>query len=437
MMMRRRGLLWLVTLIAILTLVACSGGKGSDGASKSNEEITLKFVHWVNEDVGKWEPVIEKYEAENPGIKIESIPLVDNMSNLDYLKQLDLMASANEQIDLMMFADVNELVKRINAGLVAPINKFVDGEGIDINEVYNDSYGPVDDKYYGLPMKNTVRLIMMNKDHLDEAGLEIPTEWTWDDYRDYAKKLTTDDRFGSYLHTWHQQMTSMKLIGKPEETTILKEDGSSNADDPMLRASLELRYQLEQEDKSSVPFFEIFSQKMDYRQQIFTEEVSMIPISSFMITEWGQFKPDFEIAWAPWPQNEKGTNYADMAGDLISVSQTSDHKQEAYDFIRWMTTEGISEQGLWTPSWKDADLDAVLETLVNGTSNPDAVNIESFKHAYTSVQPPVKYAPKSYTTEVLKEFDAEVEMYLLGEQDLDTTMENIQSRVQAVIDANQ
>lgn len=44
-MIKRRGLLWLVTLIAILALMACSGGKDGDGASKSNEGITLKFVH--------------------------------------------------------------------------------------------------------------------------------------------------------------------------------------------------------------------------------------------------------------------------------------------------------------------------------------------------------------------------------------------------------
>ena len=137
-----------------------------------------------------------------------------------------------------------------------PINEFLDAEGIDINEVYNNSYAPVDDKYYGLPMKNVTGLIMMNKSHLDEAGLEIPTEWTWDEYREYAKAMTTDEHYGSYLHTWHDSFSALKLISKPEETMLLKEDGSSNADDPMLRASLELRYQLEQEDKSSVPFFE-------------------------------------------------------------------------------------------------------------------------------------------------------------------------------------
>ena len=53
----------------------------------------------------------------------------------------------------------------------------------------------------------------------------------------------------------------------------------------------------------------------------------------------------------------------DVNGDLISVSKTSDHKQEAYDFMRWMSTEGIVEQGVFIPSWKEADLDTVLETF--------------------------------------------------------------------------
>ena len=429
----------IVTLIAMMVLSACTEEKSSDGNSSGSgeDEITLKFVHWINEDVGKWEPVIEKYEAENPGIKIESIPLVDNMNNQDYFKQLDLMASAGEEIDLMLFSNANDLVKRIDAGLVAPINEFLDGEGIDINEVYNNSYGPVDENYYGLPMKNVTGLVMMNKGHLDEAGLEIPTEWTWDEYREYAKAMTTDEHYGSYLHTWHEIFSALKLASKPEETLILKEDGSSNADDPLLRASLELRYQLEQEDQSSVPFFEVFSQKLDYRQQIFSGEVSMIPIFSYMITEWGQFTPEFEIAWAPWPQNEKGTNFAGMSGDLISIAETSEYKQEAYDFMRWMSTEGIVEQGIWTPSWKEANLDQVLETLVSETSNPEANHMESLKHALTSVQPTDSFAPAPYITEVHTEFYAEAEMYLLGEQDLDETMENIQDRVQAVIDANQ
>ncbi|UOQ83422.1 ABC transporter substrate-binding protein [Gracilibacillus salinarum] len=431
----------LIGMLLMVFLAACSGNdetsSGEDGSS-SDDQITLKFVHWINDDVGKWESLIAKYEEENPNVKIESMPLVENMNSEDYFKQLDLMASAGEKMDLVMFSNMNDWVKRIDAGLVAPINEYLDAEGIDINEVYNNTYPAIDGNYYGLPMKNVTNLVMINKQHLDEAGLEIPTEWTWEDYQKYAEQLTTDDHYGSYLHSWHNTHSSLKLLSKPENTMILKEDGSSNADDPMLKASLELRNQLENADKTSVPFTEILSQKLDYRQQFFSGEASMIPIASYMITEWGQFTPDFEIAWAPWPKNSADDEaYSAMGGDLVSVAQNSEHKQEAYDFMRWLTTEGIVEQGVWVPSWKEADLDTVLEKLASGTENPDAIDMESLKNALTSVQPSKSFAPPSYVTEAYTEFDAEVELYLLGEQDLETTMQNIQEKVQAVVDANQ
>lgn len=440
-MLKKWGSLLLVGLFAMFILAVCSGNDeaSSDGdkSDSSDEEVTLKFVHWVNEDVGKWENVIAKYEAANPGIKVESIPLVENMNSVDYFKQLDLMASAGDEMDIIMFNNPQELAKRVDAGLVEPITKFVEAEGIDINEEYNNSYPAFEGENYGLPMKNITMLVMLNKNHLDEAGLEVPTEWTWDDYTEYAKKLKTDKHYGSYLHSWHNFHSVLKTMSKAEDNLILHEDGTSNAEDPMLRASLELRNQLENVDKSSVPFTEILSQKMDYRQQFFSQAASMVPIGSFMITEWGQFTPEFEIAWAPWPKNKESDEaVAVMSGDLLSIAKSSKHKQEAYKFMRWLSTEGIVDQGIWTPSWKEADMDKALETVVNGTKKPDAIHMESLKNALTSVKPSEVITPAPYITEVYTEFGAEVELYLLGEQDLDKTMKNIEEKIQAVVDAN-
>jgi multiple sugar transport system substrate-binding protein len=440
-MMKKWGSLLLVGLLTMLMLVACSGNdeaSSDEGKSDSSDkEVTLKFVHWINEDVGKWESVIAKYEAENPGVKVESIPLVENMNSQDYFKQLDLMASAGDEMDLIMFSNAQDLAKRIDAGLVEPITEFTEAEGIDINEVYNNGYPAFDGEYYGLPMKNVTPLIMINKAHLDEAGLEIPTEWTWDDYTEYAKKLTTDKHYGSYLHTWHNFHSVLKLAGKAEDNLILNEDGTSNADDPTVRASLELRNQLENVDKSSVPFTEILSQKMDYRQQFFSQSASMVPTASYMVSEWGQFTPEFEIAWAPYPKNNANDEgFVQISGDLISIAKSSKHKQEAYDFMRWLSTEGIVEQGIWTPAWKEADMNKVLETVVNGTPKPEAVHMDSLKHTLTSAKASKVIAPPSYINEVYTEFGAEVELYLLGEQDLDKTMKNIKEKVQAVVDAN-
>src|SRR5699024_6548180 len=165
--------------------------------------------------------------------------------------------------------------------------------------------------YYGLPGKKNTYLVALNKDDLDDAGLSVPTDWTWDDYKDYAKKLTEDDgkHYGSYLHTFNDFYFMLKVLSKSENNFILNEDGSSNMDDPMIKESLKLRYELENEDNSSVPYKDTISQDLDFRQQFFSKEASMIPMTSVMSSEWGEYEPDFNIAFAPWPKNEKDDDF--------------------------------------------------------------------------------------------------------------------------------
>lgn len=164
----------------------------------------------------------------------------------------------------------------------------------------------------------------------------------------------------------------------------------------------------------------------------------MIPTSSFMINEWGNFKPDFEIAWAPWPKNNPtdDRHYTTVAGDVIGIAKSSQHKQAAYDFIRWLSTEGITQQGIWVPAWNEADLESVLETMINSTSNPEAVHLESLKYTLGVTNPTNVLVPPAYNREATNEFTAQVELYLLGEQDIDTTVQNIQDRIQRIIDRN-
>ena len=87
-------------------------------------------------------------------------PLVNNNSAPDYMKKLDLLASAGEEMDLIMFNNIADYVKRIDAGLLAPINSFLEQEGVDVESEYINSYPAIDGQYYGLPMKANVNLIM-------------------------------------------------------------------------------------------------------------------------------------------------------------------------------------------------------------------------------------------------------------------------------------
>lgn len=55
----------------------------------------------------------------------------------------------------------------------------------------------------------------------------------------------------------------LMMFGKEREHPLIKADGSSNMDDPLVRSSLQLRYDLEQVDQSSEPYANIISQKLN------------------------------------------------------------------------------------------------------------------------------------------------------------------------------
>lgn len=437
-----------VILITIALLAACGTSEseettsGSSGGENEEDVTTLGFYTWIKDDTGNWDAVIEAFEEEHPGIKIDKQILVDNASHEDYLKQLDLIASSGDQIDVMMFANPIDFAKRVESGLVAPLNEFIEEEGLNVEEEYASPYTPIDGTYYGLPAKQVANLVLLNKEHLDEAGLEIPAEWTWDDYADYAEKLTTgegtDKHYGSFFFTWPDTFYFLKMLSKSENLEIINSDGTSNADDPMLEASLAFRYEMEQERQVSTPLADTLSTDLNYRQQFFSQDVSMIPSGSFLITQWGGFEPDFEIAWAPWPKNnEEDPVTTKVGGDVVAVGESSDQKEAAYTFARWLTTEGMIVQERFIPSWNHADASEVLDNLIAGTSNPDAIHKESLQHTLEIGEPVVDEVPVPYISEAYDVLNTEAELYLLGQQDLETTMENVKKKVDEVIENNQ
>ncbi|SDJ37355.1 ABC transporter substrate-binding protein [Salimicrobium halophilum] len=435
---------WLEVMVSTLILTSlmlagCSNGENAEQSESESDEVTLKLFTWINEENGNWEETISTYEEENPGVNVEVNTLVENMSADDYLKQLDLLAASGDELDLIMFPSSEDLAKRISTGMVEPLNNYIDEEDITLDEVYNTGPAPATDdgEYYGIPSKYNTYLIMMNKNHLDEAGLEIPEEWTWDDYREYASTLTTDERYGSYLHTWSTIFDTLKMFGKGEENLLIKSDGSSNMDDPLVKESLQLRHNLEKVDESSVPYADIISQQLSYRQQFFSQSASMIPIPSYMVTEWGGYDPEFEIAWAPWPKNDSNDQkYRYASADILSMGESSENKDEAYKFMRWMTTEGMLVQGKSIPAWKQTDTEEVLNELANSTSNPEAVHVPSLLTAIETGEEAEQFLPAGYMTEVYSAYKTEVEKYLLEGQSLDITIENAKQSVQDIIDAN-
>lgn len=443
--MNRKG--WAASVIAAAMLVGgCASGNteskpGTSEQGSSNEQVTIKLHNWYAKKTDNWDVVIEAFEKKYPNIKVEFNSAEDNNSN-EYYKKLDLAAASGDELDVIMFSNMTFLSQRVDLGMVEPLDDYLAKDNINLTEEYTADTR-IDGKAYGLPGKSSQSFVIFNEEHLKESGLELPKDWTWDEFMDYAKALTKTEggktRYGTYFHSWPAFAYFIQNFGRAENANLTTDDGTTaNIDNPYVRKTLELRLRGEAEG-SATPYAEVVSQKLNYRPQYFNQDTSMLAMGSFLVPELGgtdTVPATFRTVFAPLPKLNAGDEIASNVGsDVLSVYSKSKHKDEAYTFIRWFSTEGIVLQGKAFPSWKNADLKQVVDAMVAGTKTPEMIDKESLLYVLNHTKASSAKVAVPYHAELEKIFMEEFDRMMLSGQALDTTVQNAQTRIQKVIDS--
>ncbi|MFA9456924.1 ABC transporter substrate-binding protein [Halalkalibacter sp. AB-rgal2] len=443
----------LLSLLFVMGLAACSSDDGGTTTNENdtpeeeentdgNEPVTIRMHHWYNEEQDRWHEVVEAFEADHPHIKVETVSPENNDAN-ETMQQIDLAAASGDQLDVIIVNDAANYSQRVAQGMFEPLDEYLDVAGIEYENEYRVNTN-VDGHYYALPGKYNMFFVMLNQDALDEAGLDVPTDWTWDEYMDYAAALTEGEgpskRYGTFFHTW-MDYVKLAAFNQPTDSNIIKDDGvTSNVDSDHIRQSLEIR-ERGHEEGSATPYADTISLDLNYRPQFFGESAAMIMTGSWMINERGGVDdaPEFTVAYAPYPKASEGDPITTPAGaDFLTMYSGSEHKEEAFEFIRWYTTEGIVLQEKYLPDYLGADLEDVITRLHDASPEVDIelVNMESLIHTLDVSEAAPVFIPPAFIGEVETAYRNEVERFLLEEQDLDATIENAHEAVQSVIDAN-
>ncbi|MEK4355676.1 extracellular solute-binding protein [Paenibacillus sp. FSL M7-1455] len=426
-------------------------GQAAGEKGEGNDKVNLRLYTYGTEEAYNWNKTLQAYEEKNPGVKIELVQLSEKGDTQEAMKKLDLEAASSAQMDILMFSDAAGYAQRVALGMAEPLDDYIAKDGFNVEEDYKvDTH--LGDKVYALPGKFNPWYVILNKDHLEEAGLAVPTDWTWDDFADYAKKLTKGEgaqkRYGTYFHGpqgggW-MEFLKLKMENQPQNSEFLKADGTSNLDDPNFKATLELRVKMEKEDQSSVPYTDMISQKLAYRTQFFNQSASMLLIGSWMNTELGGTEKvplNFNVTVAPFPKNNPGDEkgLTPVTTDYVAVAAKSKHKEEAYQFVRWYTTEGQIVQGKNIPAWSKVTNDQVaniIDTILSGTKSPEKVDKKALVDTLIASKASAIIPPATYQSEVYKAINEEYEKLILGKQDIDATVKSAQERVQKIIDSN-
>jgi multiple sugar transport system substrate-binding protein len=433
----------LIMLIAIVitTLAGCSSANSNGKEEESSTVENIKFYTWEDEGYREQHQAIkEAFEKENPDINVEFVYLSNN-NNGDYVKKLDTLLMTDEDIDIFGQAGNGDFIVKAKADLYEPLDSYFDEEGIKFEDTYNNAV-TVDGSVYGIPTNMKLWLVYLNKKHLDEAGLEVPAlDWTWEDYREYAKAVTTgegtDKRYGSYMHTWPNYL-QFGIVSYLKNPLFYDDNEELIVDEPMFKNWLQFRYDLENVDKTQSPYSDVKALNLAYRTQFINEKATMIPSGSWLITELKDLEKmphDFITTFATLPKFENGEDGRTLVeSHYFGVNKKSKHKEAAYKFLRFFSEQGTTIEPTALSAAKSVDnaviLDAILgenpEKIYDVDALKNVINNPNAKYSFTSSVSDIQ----SQTSDIVVE---ESEKFLFGGIGLEEALANMKERYEQLV----
>lgn len=349
-------------------LVGCGGtSSNSQGqSSEGNDEVvTLTYTTWGStNELQAQTKAVEEFEKNNPNIKIklQHIPA-------DYDTKLATMIAGNTAPDVALMYKTTALAWA-DEGKIYDISSMIDND----NEISEDTY--IDGSFIHTDPETVIGItpcqevfgLYYNVDAFEEAGVELPPTksedaWSWEEFIEVCQKLTIDyngknateegfdpdniKQFGINMPSSIWQ-TFLNL----NEVKIVNDDGTqSNLTDPVVidtvqkLADLSVKYHVAPSPAQSktlpAPAVALQSRKiaMDWDGQ-------------WVQLDLANANVNYDVGVLP----KMKTNTNTLFGEVMSIFSTTKHPEEAWKFLKWMTsgegTKDLITSGLWLPTVK-------------------------------------------------------------------------------------
>lgn len=188
----------------------------SNNESKNEGTTEIMFFSNKIEAVGTYNKLVEKFEAENPNIKVTiSAPP-------DATTVLKTKLVKGDVPDIISMSADRSYADFVDANILEDLDGLVD---IDkINPVYNKMMKDleIEDKQgiYGVPYALNASGVIYNKDIFKELNLEIPK--TWDEFLSVAQKVK-DEQIIPFYMTYKEAWTTLPAWNTVSSTLVSSE----------------------------------------------------------------------------------------------------------------------------------------------------------------------------------------------------------------------
>ncbi|MGL5152179.1 MAG: ABC transporter substrate-binding protein [Clostridium sp.] len=417
--MLRKFLATVLVTVMTASLVGCgSKAGGSDEQSKfdPNKEVSLQFWgDWTGDGEKRMDKMIEDFNKEYPNIKIDYVPYPE------LTDKLLTSVAAGESPDIL-FWDRFLTPTYAEKGFLLPIDDLIKKNNVDLDVYYKSGIDEFTykDKLYGLPVISDTRVMAVNTKMFKDAGVEVPT--TWDELIAAGKKLTVKNSSGkaekwllSSNNTFSLLPYMMQAGGFPVD-----KDGNLDYDSEAAKKAIGLWDSLLKD--GSVVFSK--TELEDFVQGK----------AAIMIADPGAVKnlakysdQGLEYKFVELPTGANGDKGSLLGGFGLAIPKASKNQEAAFTFVNWWASNPENagkfvDMGSSIPSVKG---------LKDQGKFKDNVHFEPFLNA-------LEYAAARPTVPWWEEVDKKVirmnlELFVQGKQDAESTLKKIQEEGNALI----
>lgn len=329
-------------LTAALALTACAGGDADGGTNAEGETLDVWIMQGTNPSSEEFFDEVSAAFTEETGAEL----------NVEFVQWADAHDRFVTSIAGGTTPDVAETgttwtAEFADAGALAPIDEYVDGEDLrgDLVEGLVES-GTYEEELYGMPWYAGVRSLVYRADLFEELGLEAPESW--------------DDivAAGEAIKAANPEMTAFAVPGDAEFPVypwvwgaggeVATEEGGewvSGLDSAEAQEGIGFYTGLATEHGFSSAGATTWKET-EVLDAFAQGDVAMALMGSWTPAAVVEKNPEMEgkFAAAPIPGKDGGIAPSVLGGSHLSVFNTAEDTDLAWEFVKLMTTGEFAEK---------------------------------------------------------------------------------------------
>ena len=389
-------------------------------------EITY-WTGWSGHEFGIQQRLVDQFNSAHPNIHVR---LVSQFGNSGYQK-VRIAFAGDATPDLMSTVWSDELADYAKRGVLTPLDDYLNNSHRDFDREYVPALRNslrVDGKVFGMAVTTDTGFIVFNKKIFREVGLDPNHPPSTPNELMLASKACTIrradggfERLGYrpadlrvWAHVfggdWYDSRTHRITANNPKNLEALRWMASFNAFIDPNRAQA---------------FQSTFGSEKTPNGPFFVGKIAMWQTGEWASEYLRRYGPNVEYGYFPFPAPVGGRpNTTYQNGSVFVIPKACKHKQEAWEFLNWLTQEG--------PVREFSGTIGNVPPIQSAGEAPRFKNDPLFRFAVSLSRGPNGFGPPDIP--IWPTYSAEIgraeEKVIMGGEDAKTVLDDLQRRME-------